>query len=134
MIGNQFLEVPIIEDTIEKDINHAFFNMKECKNLGFTVALDDLGSGYTTLANICDYPVDIVKIDREILLKAVDERGKALFKGAVELAHKLNLKVVSEGVETEEQNQFVIDADCDYIQGFYYHRPIPREEAEKILL
>ena len=54
--------------------------------------------------------------------------------GAVELAHKLNLKVVSEGVETEEQNQFVIDADCDYIQGFYYHRPIPREEAEKILL
>ena len=126
--------IEIIEDTIEKDINHAFFNMKECKNLGFTVALDDLGSGYTTLANICDYPVDIVKIDREILLKAVDERGKALFKGAVELAHKLNLKVVSEGVETEEQNQFVIDADCDYIQGFYYHRPIPREEAEKILL
>lgn len=106
--------------------------MQLCKKLGFTIALDDLGSGCATIANLCDYPVDIVKIDRNILLKANDERGKAIFKGIVEFAHKLNLKTVCEGVETEEQNQFVIESNCDYIQGVYYYKPSSEQEAEII--
>ncbi len=125
--------IEIIEDVLEDNINYAISNIESCKKLGFTIALDDLGSGYATIANLCDYPIDIVKIDREILLKAVDERGKAIFRGIVEFAHKLNLKTVCEGVETEEQNQFVIESNCDYIQGFYYYKPSSKEEVEKIL-
>lgn len=125
--------IEITEDAIEKNMKNALSNIAECKNLGFRIALDDLGSGYTSLANLCDYPIDIVKIDRDILLKAKDERGKSLFAGIVELAHKLRLKVICEGVETEEQNSFAIHSNCDYIQGFYYYKPLPQEEGEKLL-
>jgi len=125
--------IEITEDAIEKNVENALLNIAECKKLGFRIALDDLGSGYTALANLCDYPIDIVKIDRDILLKADDDRGKSLFEGIVELSHKLNLKVICEGVETAEQESFVTKAHCDYIQGYYYYKPLPKEECEKIL-
>ena len=75
---------------------------------------------------------DVVKIDRVILLKADSQRGKSLFAGIVELPHKLGLKVTCEGVETEEQDTFASDTRCDYIQGFLYYKPMPKEEFEEI--
>ncbi|MBQ5777448.1 MAG: EAL domain-containing protein [Oscillospiraceae bacterium] len=125
--------IEITEEAIEKNVENALSNIEECKKLGFRIALDDLGNGYTSLSNLCDYPIDIVKIDRDILLKADTERGRALLEGIVELAHKLKLKVVCEGIETEEQKEVVVNAGCDYIQGFYYFRPMPKEEYEKIM-
>ncbi len=124
------LIIEITEDMIERNANNVKENMNKCKLLGFRIALDDLGSGYTSLVNLCEYPIDIVKIDRDILLRSTKKRGKELFEGIVALAHKLNLKVVCEGVETAEQNEFVCSANCDYIQGFYYSKPIPCEEGE----
>lgn len=125
--------IEITEEAIEKNVENALSNIEECKKLGFRIALDDLGRGYTSLSNLCDYPIDIVKIDRDILLKADTERGRALLEGIIELAHKLGLKVVCEGIETEEQRAFVIKAGCDYIQGFYYFRPMPKEECDKLM-
>ena len=122
------IRIEITEDAIEKNIENALTNIAECKKLGFSIALDDLGSGYTSLVNLCDYPIDVVKIDRSILLKADNERGKALFEGIVELSHKLGLKVTCEGVETEEQDAFVKKTGCDYIQGFLYCKPMSEEE------
>lgn len=116
------LIIEITEDAIEKNRDVAIENILECKKLGFRVALDDLGSGYTSLVNLCEYPIDIVKIDRNILLNTEKEKGKDLFLGVVALAHSLNLKVVCEGVETEEQNRFVSSSKCDYIQGWYYSK------------
>ena len=116
------LIIEITEDAIEKNRDVAIENILECKKLGFRIALDDLGSGYTSLVNLCEYPIDIVKIDRNILLNTEKEKGKDLFLGIVALAHSLNLKVVCEGVETEEQNRFVSDSKCDYIQGWYYSK------------
>ncbi len=123
----------ITEDAIEKNTKTAMFSIAECKKLGFRVALDDLGGGYTSLSNLCDYPIDVVKIDRDILLKADSDKGKSLFEGIVELSHKLNLKVICEGVETEEQDSFVTASYCDYIQGFHYYKPLPID-AKKILM
>jgi EAL domain-containing protein (putative c-di-GMP-specific phosphodiesterase class I) len=91
---------------------------------------DDLGCGYTALANLCDYPIDVVKIDRDILLKTNTERGEDLFFGIIALAHSLNMSVVCEGVETEEQNTLVSRSDCDYIQGWYYVKALPLDECE----
>ena len=123
------LSIEITEDDIEKDRETAARNIKKCKEIGFTVYLDDLGSGYTALANLCDYSIDIVKIDRDILLKADTQKGKDLFCGIIALAHSLNIKVICEGVETEEQNILVSGSDCDYIQGWYYSKPLPLEES-----
>ncbi|MBQ6613837.1 MAG: EAL domain-containing protein, partial [Clostridia bacterium] len=97
------------------------------------VYLDDLGSGYTSLSNLCDYPIDIVKIDRDILLKTDNKRGKDLFSGIVALAHSLNMSVICEGVETEEQNALMRESGCDYIQGWYYSKAMPIDECETFI-
>lgn len=125
------LVIEITEDSIEKNLNVARDNILRVKELGFSIALDDIGSGYTSLVSLCEYPIDIVKVDREILLLANEERGKKLFSGIISLAHYLNLKVVCEGVETEEQNTLVTESDCDYIQGWYYSKALSEEKAEE---
>ena len=125
------LVIEITEDSIEKNLVVAMLNIIEIKKLGFRIALDDIGSGYTSFVSLCEYPIDVVKIDREILLLAGTEKGKKLFMGIVSLAHYLNLKVVCEGVETEEQNKLVTESECDYIQGWYYSKALPEKKAEK---
>lgn len=127
------LIIEITEDAMEMDKETALKNVIACKNMGFSVTLDDLGSGYTALSNLCDYPIDCVKIDRDILLKTDKDRGKELFYGMIALAHSLNLRVVCEGVETKEQNTFVEMTECDYIQGWYYFYAVSIPEAEEIL-
>lgn len=124
------LAIEITEDAMEKNLAFAQRNVMRCKELGFRVYLDDLGNGYTSLSNLCDYPIDVVKIDRDILLKTENKKGKDLFSGIIALAHSLNIKVICEGVETEEQNTLVSSSDCDFIQGWYYSKALPPEECE----
>ncbi len=124
------LIIEITEETIERSLECAIENVKSCKKLGFKIALDDMGTGYTNLINLCDYPIDIVKIDREILLKTDTENGRGLFEGIVALARSLGMKTVCEGVETEEQKSLVEATDCDIVQGWYYSHVFPIKEGE----
>ena len=98
--------------------------------MGFSVALDDIGSGYTSLISLCEYPIDIVKLDRALLLLADREIGKKLFLGVMAFIQELGLKVVCEGVETEEQNSLISESSCDHIQGWYYSKALSDREAE----
>ena len=125
-----YRDVELTEDSIEKNLEVAIKNISRVKEFGFSVALDDVGSGYTSLVNLCEYPIDVVKVDRGILLRTTAERGKKLFYGIVSFAHYLNLKVVCEGVETEDQNVMVSESDCDFIQGWYYSKGLSEEDAE----
>ena len=124
------LIMEITEDAIEKNLDVARDNIIKAKELGFRIALDDIGSGYTSLISLGEYPIDIVKIDRKVLLLSEKEIGKKLFWGIISLIHNLNLKVVCEGVETEQQNTLVSRSDCDYIQGWYYSKALPIVSAE----
>ena len=125
------LLIEITEDSLEKNMDVAKNNIIDTKALGFCMALDDIGSGYATLSSLCDYPVDIVKIDRNILLGTQTDAGKTLFFGIISKAHELELEVVCEGVETQEQNTLVSESDCDYIQGWYYSKALPEASAEE---
>lgn len=125
------LIIEITEDYIEKNFDIAINNIIKTKALGFLIALDDIGSGYATLSNLLEYPVDIIKIDRNILLQAETDSGRELFFEIITNAHNKNLKVVCEGVETEEQNTLVSKSDCDYIQGWYYSKALPETSAEE---
>ncbi len=125
------LLIEITEDTAEKNLGLARENVLKIKGLGFRIALDDIGRGYTSLMSLCEYPIDVVKIDREVLLMSNEERGRRLFEGIISLAHYLDLKVVCEGVETEGQNSMVSETDCDYIQGWYYSKALPETAAEE---
>lgn len=124
------LLIEITEDAVEQNHDIAMSNIRKTKELGFRIALDDIGAGYTSLINLCEYPLDVVKIDRDILLKTEQTRGRKLFWGIISLAHYLNLEVVCEGVETEAHNTLVSDSDCDYIQGWYYSKALPEFHAE----
>ena len=123
------LVIELTEDSLMDNTTVAYRNILECKKMGCQIALDDLGSGYSSLQDLCDYPIDMIKIDRHILLKSTAPRGNALLQGLTKLGHDLGMKVLCEGVESETEKHRVCAAGCDYIQGFYYSRVLPEEEA-----
>lgn len=125
------LIIEITEDSVEKNLDVAKNNILKIKELGFSFALDDVGSGYTSLTSLCEYPIDIVKIDRGLLLLSEKEGGKKLLLGIISLIHSLGLKTVCEGVETEEQNSLIANSECNYIQGWYYSKALPERKAEE---
>ena len=125
------LILEITEDSIEKNMEIARNNVIKAKELGFGIALDDIGSGYTSLLSLCDYPIDIVKIDRAVILHADGESGRKLLLGIISLIRSLNMKSVCEGVETEEQNALLSESECDYIQGWYYSKGLCEDKAEE---
>lgn len=127
------LAIEITEDVVEKNLETAKKNVLECKKLGIKIALDDMGSGYTSLVNLCDYPIDIVKLDRSILLNTSTKRGEELFCGMIAFCNSLNLKVICEGVETKEQYELVCRSNCDCIQGFYCSRVFPAHKTDDFL-
>ena len=127
------LAIEITEDSIEKNRELAQRNVKLCKELGFKIYLDDMGCGYTSLASLFDYPIDTVKIDREILLKTNTKRGRKLFSGIISLIHSIGVSVICEGVETEEQNELMAESNCDYVQGWYYSKASPLKECEMFM-
>ena len=123
----------ITEDVVEKDRNVVFENIKKCRELGFRIALDDMGSGYTSFSDLRDYPIDVVKIDRSILNAAVDANGTALLEGMIALVHSLHIKALCEGVENQQQRELLRSLNCDFLQGYYFFRPLPQEEADRIV-
>ena len=124
------LIIELTEDSLMDNTTVAYRNILEFKKMGCKIALDDLGSGYSSLQDLCDYPIDIIKIDRHVLLKSTTPRGNALLQGLTKLGHDLGMKVLCEGVEGEKEKQRVCEAGCDYIQGFYYSRVLPKDEAD----
>ena len=127
------LILEITEDSLSYNTNALKENIQKCKELGFLIALDDIGSGYSSLSDLYHYPIDFVKVEREIVLNAMEDRGKMLLDGLVHLAHRMDIKVLCEGIETKEQNDVITGTGCDYIQGFLYSRTLPLKEAEKFL-
>lgn len=123
------LLVELTEDSLVDDSAIAYKSILAIKKLGCKIALDDFGSGYTSFSDLCDYPIDIIKIDRGIVLKAASHRGYAVLTGIIRMAHDLGIEVLCEGVETEAENQKVLEAESDYIQGFFYSRVLPLENA-----
>lgn len=102
--------------------------------LGYRCALDDFGSGSSSLNTLKDVPVDVLKLDRAFFSGSgvEDERGRAVVESAVELARKLRMSTVSEGVETMAQVEVLRQAKCDMVQGFVFSRPIPAAEFERM--
>lgn len=123
------LLIELTEDALVSDSSVAYKNILGIKKLGCRIALDDFGSGYTSFSDLCDYPIDVIKIDRHIVVKSVSHRGNAVLIGIIRMAHDLGISVLCEGIENEVENQKVTDAECDYIQGFLYSRVLPLENA-----
>ena len=127
------LVIEITEDSLEGQKETAFENIRALKDSGFSVSLDDLGSGFTFFADLKNYPLDEIKLDRSLLLSASDERGRTLMTGVVRMCREMGMKVVCEGVEDDDQYQLARDMGCDYIQGYAFYKVLNPEEAEKVM-
>ena len=103
-------------------------------DFGTPLAIDDFGTGYSALSYLKKFNVDYLKIDQSFVRNIeTDANDKALSEAIIVMAHKLGLKVIAEGVETEGQRRFLVDVGCDYLQGYLFSRPIPADEFGKLL-
>lgn len=108
--------------------------LKEMQNLGVSFLMDDFGSGYSSLGMLMNYKFNILKIDMSIIRQLdVKEEVPHIVELIINMCHHLNMKVVAEGVETESQLNFLKNAGCDYIQGYYFSKPLPEKEFKEFL-
>ncbi|MFZ2407720.1 MAG: GGDEF domain-containing phosphodiesterase, partial [Methylobacter sp.] len=104
------------------------------RDAGIQVAIDDFGTGYSSLTYLQKLDIDYVKIDQAFVCDLMPgSKNMALCKAIIVMAHELGLKVIAEGIETEEQHDLLVAAKCDYGQGYFYSRPAEAEEFEKLL-
>ncbi|MEG2137106.1 MAG: EAL domain-containing protein [Oscillospiraceae bacterium] len=107
--------------------------MAQLQSHGFTILMDDFGSGYSSLSLLKDISVDILKIDMRFLTQTeVPGRGENIIASVIRMAKWLNIPVIAEGAETVEQVDFLRSVGCDYVQGYYYARPMPVREYEQL--
>lgn len=129
-----FIELEMTESTILKNEDYAHSTLCRLRNLGIKISIDDFGTGYSSLSYLKQLPLDILKIDKSFIRDITNSPDDAsLVMTIISLAHNLGLKVVAEGVETEEQLRFLHLLRCDEWQGFLYSRPIPADELKRML-
>ena len=106
----------------------------ELKRLGFCIDMDDFGTGYSDMTLLDALPLDVMKLDRSLLLASENSnRMRSVLARIVGLGHALGMAVICEGIETEEQEQMLIDCGCEHGQGYLYGKPMPQEEFEAFL-
>jgi diguanylate cyclase (GGDEF)-like protein/PAS domain S-box-containing protein len=126
------LELEITESLIMADVKNSIASLQSIRAMGVTIAIDDFGTGFSSLSYLAKLPVDTLKIDRSFVIDmTAAPEGLALVSTIISLAHALKLKVVAEGVETEEQSRLLRLLNCDEMQGFLFSKPVPGEIFEK---
>lgn len=149
---NPNLSKIIIELTKKYDVDPKYFNIEitesvytddnvmidditsQLRNNGFTILMDDFGSGYSSLNVLKDVQVDMLKMDMMFMFKAkYDGRAETIISSVIRMAKWLNIPVIAEGVDRAEQVEFLKSVGCDYIQGFYYSKPLPAADYEKLI-
>ena len=107
----------------------------ELRERGFIVEMDDFGSGYSSLNSLKDIEIDILKLDMRFLAGKHDtRRSKIIISSVISMARGLDLPVIAEGVETKDQADMLLDFGCEQMQGYYFSKPVPAEEYEKMLM
>lgn len=129
----EFLELEITEGMLMEDVNHAEDFLNQLRSLGVRIALDDFGTGYSSLANLKRLPIDTVKIDHSFIAEARDGRTSPVVEAIMAMSESLDLSVVAEGVETQEQLDYLKKLGCDYAQGFLISRPLPASEVLSLI-
>jgi diguanylate cyclase len=129
----QYLELELTESIIQ-DSKYAVAKMQQLKEMGIHLSIDDFGTGYSSLSYLKTFPIHTLKIDQSFTRNIyADPKDASLVETIIAMAHNLNLKVIAEGVETEEQLQFLQQKQCNEAQGYYFSRPISAEELVVIL-
>ncbi len=132
-IEPHLLHLEILERSYVTDSDIVLTKVNAFRDMGFIIEMDDFGMGESSLSLLSEMPVDILKLDRSFLIKALsDERRTAVIRCIIQLAQTLQLGVIAEGVESEEQVNLLLSLGCRYAQGFYYSKPAPSEHFVEV--
>ena len=133
----QLLELEISESLLIHDIEKTTRIMAGLKAMGIKIAVDDFGSGYSSLARLRQFPLDAIKIDRsfirDVTRPASESQKQALADAIIAMGRSLSLTVVAQGVETKDQADYLRVHACDEVQGFYFNEPLPIEQVTELL-
>jgi predicted signal transduction protein with EAL and GGDEF domain len=128
------LELEITESMLMNDLSDALVVLNALKNLGISLSIDDFGTGYSSLSYLKRLPINIVKVDQSFVREIPhDLNDMEITAAVISMAHNLQLKVVAEGVETEDQQDFLTISKCDYAQGYFYSKPVPGDVIESVI-
>ncbi len=129
------IELELTESMVMHNVSSAIATLHGLKSLGVALSVDDFGTGYSSLAYLKDFPIDTLKIDRSFVRdigRGGDHEG-VIAQAVISLGHALHLKVIAEGVETDDQVRFLKRHGCDEVQGFFYGEPVPPAEHARLL-
>jgi len=130
----RYLEIELTENMVMHDAEQMVETLHAIKRLGVQIAVDDFGTGYSSLSYLKRFPVDRLKVDRSFVQDiATDADDAAIVRTIIALGHNLGLRVVAEGVETDEQMAFLGANACDEIQGYYFSKPVSGWRMRKLL-
>ncbi|MCR5123094.1 MAG: EAL domain-containing protein [Ruminococcus sp.] len=128
------LEIEITESIMIDSADKALRCITELKKMGIKIAIDDFGTGYSSLSYLSNFPADLLKIDKSFIDRMnTSDSSKQYVAAIISIGHIMGFDVISEGVETPDQLETLREVGCDYIQGFIWGRPLPKEEAEKLV-
>ena len=133
-IPSSLVELELTETTFVSDSNILLDTISNLHHLGINVLIDDFGTGYSSLNMLKSIPADVIKIDKSFVDDIGDERGNRIVSTIVNLGQSLDMKIVAEGVENEEQYEFLKSIDCDEIQGYYFSKPMSENAFHELLL
>lgn len=134
-VSGACLEFEITESILLEDLEKVKTVLHQLRDLDISIAIDDFGTGYSSLKYIQELPIDMIKIDRSFICDLLKKpSNQSIVKAIISLGHNLNLQVVAEGVENQSELDFLCQRKCEFIQGFYYYRPLPHQEITPILL
>ena len=131
-VPHQFIELELTESAFFDDKEILINTVKKLRESGFIVSMDDFGAGYSSLNSLKELQLDVLKLDADFF-RGVDavERGMLIVSEIIDLAKKLNMKIVAEGIESREQVDFLAEQECDLIQGYFFAKPMPISEFEE---
>lgn len=132
-IPENLIEIEITESVVFGNADEVFSIMRDFRNSGFKISMDDFGSGYSSLGLLGEMPINTLKLDKTFLNNIEDYNTQVIVSNIVNLAKNLELNVVSEGVETNLQADFLKDIGCDMAQGFIFSKPMPIEEYGNLI-
>lgn len=127
------LELEITESIVMNDIEDVISQLRPLREMGISVSMDDFGAGYSSLGTIDRIPFKTIKIDKLYMLENASPAKRTIVQTIIAMANSLELDVLAEGVENEQQIAFLMEAGCTNMQGYYFSRPIPREQLDEWL-
>lgn len=133
-LDSRFLELEITESMLMDNIQDTISTLQKLKKLGLTLSIDDFGTGYSSLSYLKQFPVDVLKVDKDFVKDIPqDQSDMAITSAVLAMAHKLNLKVVAEGIESKAQIEFLKQNQCETGQGYFFSRPQTADKITQLL-